>query len=64
MGSEESSMTMDRGILENLKMIRRMVKGHTIRMMVISIPVNVLMVSKKAKEKRNTLMVLHMKVNS
>jgi hypothetical protein len=41
-----------------------MVKGLLITMTAQSIQVNILMVSKKAKEKRNTLMVLHMKVSS
>ncbi len=45
-------------------MIRRMVKGHTIRMMAQSIPVNLLMVSVKVLENMNGVMVIHMKVNS
>ncbi len=41
-----------------------MVKGLSNGMMEQSIPVNSLVVSKKAKEKRNGLMAIHMKDNS
>ncbi len=57
-------MTVVRGILENLKMISHMVKGHKIGMMAQTIPVNLLMVAEKVLEERNSLMVIHMKVNT
>ncbi len=64
MGSEESSKTMVRGILESLNMIRGMVKGLKNGMMAETLQVNTLMVSKKVLEKLNGLVVIHMKDNS
>ncbi len=55
---------MVRCILENLKMIRGMVKGHTLGMMAESILVNLLMISVKVLENLNSLMAIHMKDNS
>ncbi len=55
---------MVRGLLENLKMIRGMVKGHKIGMMAKSIQVNTLMISEKVLEKSSSLVVIHMKVNT